>query len=96
MLRTRQRRLAWLFMLVLALELALLCCAFIHLADHACSGHETCAICVFVRAGLRRAAVAALALSALSAVAAARPGACASRRFNPADSLVMRRVRLND
>lgn len=96
MLLKRQRRLAWMFMLVLALELALLCCASIHLADHVCSGHETCAICLFVRVGLRRAAVAALTLSALSAVAAACVGAGVPRRFGPVDSLVLRRVRLND
>lgn len=96
MSRTRQRQLAWMFTLVLALELALFCCACLHLADHACGGYEHCGICVCVRAGLRRVAVAAIACSMLSAVAALSVCARVSRRFAPADSPVLRRVRLND
>ena len=96
MLRTRRRRLAWMFMLALALELALLCCASAHLADHACSGHSTCAVCAFVRIHLRRAAVLAVAVSALLASAAIHSPARLPRRFTIADSPVLRRVRLND
>lgn len=96
MFRTRQRRLAWMFMLVLALELALLCCASIHLADHACAGHERCAICAIVRTGLRRFALVAMAVSAIQAAAGLSMCARLSRRALIADSPVLRRVRLND
>ena len=96
MIRTRQRRLALMFILVLAAELVLLCCASAHLADHACSGHDSCAICAFVSTGLRRAAVAALALTVMLAAAAVRSGIRISRRSVPSDSPVMLRVRLND
>ena len=92
----RQRRLAWMFMLVLVLELALVCCASIHLTDHACSDHENCAICSFVRTGLRRVAVAAIAASALLAFTAFHTGVSLSPGFLIADSPVIRRVRLND
>lgn len=95
MFRTRQRRLAWMFMLVLALELALLCCASIHLTDHVCSGHQSCAICALMRTGLRRTVLAAVVASALSAVAAIRLGA-GLPLVCLADSPVQRRVRLND
>ena len=91
----RRRHIAWLFALVLLMELAVLCCASMHLSDHCCCGHA-CAICACVRAGLRRAALAALALAALTAVAVVRAGAPASGRFTHVDSLFDRRVRLND
>ena len=96
MIRTRQRRLAWMFMLVLVLELALLSCASMHLSDHACSDRESCAICSFVRAGLRRVAVVAIAASALTGAIAIQTGARVPRRFIIADSPILRRVRLND
>ena len=93
-----RRRAAWLFLLVLALELAVLCCASAHLSDHICRGHEaeTCAICACLRTGLRRAAPAAL----LAPVALL--GALLCRREAPSrddgapDSLVARKIRLND
>lgn len=96
MICARQRRLAWMFLLVLALELALLCCASIHLTDHDCSGHESCAICAFVRAGLRRMADFVIITSALLTALAIHSGAYVSRRFIIANSPVLRRVRLND
>ena len=96
MFPTRRRRLAWMLMLVLALELAIVCCASAHLADHVCAGHRHCAICACVRAGLRRAAVAAMLLSALTAMVAIHSGARCSRRTAVPDSPVLLRVRLND
>ena len=92
----RQRRLAWVFMLVLALELALLCCASIHLTDHVCNDHRNCAICAFVRTGLRRVVVAAIVAFALLVVSALRTGVSLSPGSLIADSPVIRRVRLND
>ena len=93
-----RRRAAWLFLLVLALELAVLCCASAHLSDHICRGHEadTCAICACLRTGLRRTApAAALALAALLSALALRFDT-PSRRDGAADSLVARKIRLND
>ena len=96
MIRARQRRLSCMLMLVLALELALLCCASVHLTEHACGDHGRCAICSFVRTGLRRVAIAFMMASALPAAFALYSGAYVSRRFITADSPVLRRVRLND
>ena len=96
MVCTRQRRLAQVFVLVLALELALMCCAFVHLSDHACTDHTRCAICACARAGLRRAAVAATAAAALGAVPIIHSEAHPRERFIAPDSPVLRKVRLND
>lgn len=98
MLETRHRRLAWLFALVLLMELALLCCASVHVASHCCHGHHSgtnCAICAILRPE-RRAALAALAL-ALDLALAALPSARPSRRAAAAhDTPVSRRTRMND
>lgn len=95
MFNARRRRIAWLFTLVLALELAVLCCASIHLSDHACCGDE-CAICACVRAGLRRAALAALVLTALIAATVLRRAFAVRRAALGASTLIDRKVRLND
>lgn len=93
-----RRRAAWLLLLVLALELAVVCCASIHLSDHICRGHETeaCAICACLRTGLRRAAPAALlALAALLSAQALRFDT-PSRKDGASDTLIARKIRLND
>lgn len=93
---TRRRRLAWLFALVLLMELALLCCACVHADDHECAGHEACAICRYLRLALRGSralAAAAFALLALAAMRAdLRPR---SPRFAPV-TLFALKVRMND
>lgn len=95
MLETRRRRLALLFALVLLMELALLCCASVHVASHVCRGHDCCAICATLRPEYR-AALAALAV-ALGLALAALPSARPSRRAAAAcGTPVSRRVRMND
>lgn len=95
MFDARRRRIAWLFTLVLVLELAVLCCASIHLSDHICCGDE-CAICACVRAGLRRTALAVLVLAALIAAAVLRRATPVRRFAEGARTLIDRKVRLND
>ena len=94
MLDTRRRRLAWLFALVLLMELALLCCASVHISSHDCSGQESCAICAMLRPAIRCAfAVLALALG----IAAALLTLCPRPGRRPGfESPVARRVRMND
>lgn len=93
---TRRRRLAWLFALVLLMELALLCCAYGHLCDHCCPGCDDCAICRVVRLGARRfalpAAAAAAALACVAHAAASHARPC----FIPVPTPIARKVRLND
>lgn len=96
MFKTRRRRLAWLFALVLLSELAVLCCASTHLSSHLCPGCEQCAICACVRSGLNRAAVAPLALLVLLALAALDGESPARRGPAPFFTLFARKVRLND
>ena len=96
MFRTRQRRMAWMFALVLALELALLCCASMHLTDHSCSGDDSCVICACVRGGLRRSALVMLLLAAFIAFAAICTGSRAPGRCVATDSLILRKTRMND
>lgn len=96
MLYARRRQLAWLFVLVLAMELALLCCASAHLSDHRCCGEDTCLICACVRGGLRKVALAAPALLALFALMALACSGGAMRLFTGLDSPIARKVRLND
>ncbi len=93
-----RRRAAWLFLLVLALELAVVCCASAHLSDHVCRGHEaeTCAVCACLRTGLRRAALAALLAPAALLGAPALRFEAPSRTGRARDSLVARKIRLND
>ena len=93
-----RRRAAWFFLLVLALELAVLCCASVHLSDHICRGHEseTCAICACLRTGLRRAALAVLIASAALLTAMPYRREAPSRNGSGPDSLIARKVRLND
>ena len=96
MFDSRRRQLAWLFLLVLAMELAFLCCASAHICHHLCTGAETCAICACVRAGHRR----ALSSAALATLVAGLVGPLAVAPALPSvplgDTPVARRVRLND
>ena len=96
MFHTRQRRLAWMFALVLILELALLCCASMHLTDHHCTGDDSCAICACVRSGMRRAALTALLAAAFACAVTLLTGSLSARRFAAETSLVSQKVRLND
>lgn len=96
MSRVQQRRIARIFMLVLALELVLLCCACSHLSVHACGGEHRCAICAFVHVGLRRAAIAGSAAFAFVCLAALFLCVRAVSRRIPLSSPVLCRVRLND
>ena len=95
MFDTRRRRLAWLFALVLLAELALLCCASIHVNHHICHGDD-CAICACVRTGMKRAMILALPALASLAVAVRMRARRARRVFAGIDSLIARRVQLND
>ncbi|MBR1822447.1 MAG: hypothetical protein IJ769_12625 [Clostridia bacterium] len=96
MFNSRRRRIAWLFALVLLMELAILCCASMHLSDHLCPGCARCAICATVRAGLKRAiAMPLLALAPLTFAILQRI-TLARRSFARRDSLFARHVRLND
>jgi len=51
----RRRKTAWLLTLVLMLELAVLCCACSHIACHHCVHSPRCAVCEYVKLGLRTA-----------------------------------------
>lgn len=95
MFATRRRRIAWMFALVLLAELALLCCASVHIAHHGCRG-EGCAICACVRDGLRRSALVALILTALAASVSLAMHIAAHRCAAGAPSLFLLKVRLND
>lgn len=95
MFKTRRKRLAWLFALVLLAELALLCCACVLFTTHQCPGHDRCGVCAALNPA-RRFALAALIL-ALGLPLAASPAASAAWQavallFTP----ISLRVRLND
>ena len=94
MSHTRRRRLAWLFALVLLAELALVCCASVHVSSHACAGHD-CAICDALRPQRRlRIVPRATALTVLAALPLI---ARRLRRFaRCGDTQVSLRTRLND
>ena len=91
-----RRRTAWLLTLVLLLELAVLCCACSRVACHHCVHGPRCAVCGYVKLGLRTAFLmpaAALMLSALlthSEIARRQVPACRGL------TLFDRRVKLND
>lgn len=53
MYNRQQRRRAMLVLCIVALGIAMLCFACVHLADHPCCGTRACAICGFLRLGLR-------------------------------------------
>lgn len=93
---SRRRRLAWLFLLVLTAELAVLCCASAHCVHHLCTGHETCAICACVRASHRRALSPLLLAAILALAATALSIRSMPRAFCRGGSLFARHVRLND
>ena len=91
----RQRQLAGLVLLVLALGIAMLCGACVHLTNHPCCGPRACAICTFLRTGLRPSALRAQApvLVAVARLIIARSVTCP---FISRASLCTLRVRLND
>ena len=53
MYNRQQRRRAMLVLCIVALGIAMLCFACVHLADHPCCGTRACAICGFLHLGLR-------------------------------------------
>ena len=96
MFDARRRRIAWLFTLVLVMELALLCCASTHFTGHGCHQSCRCAICECVRLGQNRTAVAPPLLLMLAALLVAACGSPVRRHVLPLSSLLSRRVRFND
>ena len=95
MLNARRKRLAWLFALVLLLELAVFCCALGHISSHVCPEGGRCVICAFINAELRRASFTPL----LILLVAARSLPAFTERTHRAvfeSSLFAFRVRLND
>ena len=97
MLRSRRRRFALLFALVLVAELAVLCCAYGHASRHLCPGCQTCALCASMRAALHRdCAVPAVAL-ALMALCAPSARALAGRLYLLLfTTLISCGIRMND
>ena len=91
-----RKRTAWLLTLVLILELAVLCCACAHIACHHCVHSPRCAVCAYVRLGLRAAfllpAVLLTLIALLSYLERARHQGPACRVL----TLFDRRVKLND
>ena len=96
MFDTRRRRLAWLFALVLLMELALLCCACAQLSAHLCPGHGTCAICRQLSAAPLRFALLPIALASAMAALSGGIKLRATVRRAPLPTPVIRKVRLND
>ena len=95
MFQSRRRRYAWLLTLVLAVGLALMCCAFASLSDHCCAGHEDCAICACLRAALRYGFSMPAVLSTV-ALAVARKAQHRPLPHVCPDTPFSRKVRLND
>jgi len=91
----RQRQLAGLVLLVLALGVAMLCGACVHLTNHPCCGPRACAICAFLRTGLRPSAlrVEAPTLVAVALLVIARS---VTSPFISRASLCTLGVRMND
>ena len=92
----KRRRLAKLFIALLALELIVLLCACVHIHQHGCADVGRCDLCRYLHATRRRWTSAPALAAALAALAAAG-GICAPvpvrlRLITP----VARRVRLND
>ena len=96
MFNARRRKLAWLFTLVLILELAILCCASVHLSDHSCSGHESCAICRYLHLSLRGSFALPALLPAMLALIAACGTVSAQLIHTRRTTLFSLKVRLND
>lgn len=91
-----RRRYARLLTLVLALGLAVLCCACARLGSHRCDHGPRCAVCEAVRLGLRTGLLLSAALPAL--IARVRLGRGRSERRAACHALTLfdRRVQLND
>lgn len=95
MYNRQQRRRAMLVLCIVALGIAMLCFACVHLADHPCCGTRACAICCFLRLGLRPSAlrVAPPMLVAAALAVVFRPIVLL---YISHTSLCALRVRLND
>lgn len=96
MFDTRRRRLAWLFVLVLLMELALLCCAYNHTSLHLCCGHRACALCARMRSTLLRELILPACILSLLALGVIRAAHRAALSRAPQTSLFNLGVRLND
>lgn len=93
---TMRSRRAWLLTLVLLLELAVLCCACAHIACHHCDHGPRCAVCGYVRLGLRGAfLLPAAALTRLILLRRA-DGTRATRTPRHFLTLIDKKVQLND
>ena len=95
MYNRQQRRRAMLVLCIVALGIAMLCFACVHLADHPCCGTRACAICGFLRLGLRPSAL-RTALLMLVGVALAVTSRPIVLLYISHTSLCALRVRLND
>ncbi len=91
-----RKRIARLMALVLLLELAVLLCACAHIACHHCAHGTECPICACVRLGLRSGRLPPRALPALLSLLLCARALCLARAAAPADTLIERKVRLND
>lgn len=92
----RRKQWAWLAALVLLLELALFHYACLHVIDHSCPVDSVCAVCTYLRTLSRReGALPAAALCVICARWIARTFVQA-RDFVRCESLIWKKVRLND
>ena len=96
MMCARRRRLAWMLLLVLSLELAILCCAYGHESHRLCSGHDTCALCAFLRSAPLRAPAALCVLMAWLALFLSGGAGIARLHLRTHRSLIQLKVRMND
>ena len=91
-----RRRTAWLLTLVLLLELAVLCCACSRIACHHCAHGPRCAVCEYVKLGLRTAFLMPAAILTRIALMACSEHARATGPSGQGSTLYDQRVKLND
>ena len=91
-----RRRTAWLLTLVLLLELAVLCCACSRIACHHCAHGPRCAVCEYVKLGLRTAFLMPSAVLTLIALMVCSGHARAVGPSGHGYTLYDQRVKLND
>ena len=92
----RRRKTAWLLTLVLLLELAVLCCACSRIACHHCGRSPRCAVCEYVKLGLRTALLLPAAVLTRIALMACSERARATGPSLLRHTLFDQRVKLND
>ena len=93
----RRRKLAWIFALVLLMELAVLCCACIQASDHICATERRCPICDYIRSCLHDIFTLSPIILALGILVAVRtPSRPASGWPVLFDTLITRKVQFND